>query len=249
MKYFINLSNHPSNKWSEKQMNSALEMADEIIDLPFPNINSDWDTVRYTHIIDFDALIRNKRAKRTDIDYGSDSAKIFRDFESYHSNENTIVMVMGEMCYTHYLVNLLQKEGYTVICSTTERNTVENEDGTKIVKFEFCKFRTYEIPKREYFDIFANYKGIALIKTRLASVSKPAGERRQGSEYSTGNYVYGYIAYDKSGEICRQIIECSHDEVIADCKKRDFKIITQQEWDNWKLNAGLNPALIFEGII
>ncbi len=43
--YFLNISNHPSDKWTEKQLNSALELADQIIDLPFPNINPTWDTV------------------------------------------------------------------------------------------------------------------------------------------------------------------------------------------------------------
>lgn len=240
MKYFLNISNHPSDKWGDKQLSTALELAEEIINLPFPNINPEWDTVRYSHVLNLEQLIKGYYKKSTE--------KSFKNFSLYHDNQNTVVMIMGEMCYTHYLVNLLQKEGYTVICSTTERNTVENEDGTKTVKFEFCKFRTYEIPKREYFDIFANYRGIALIKSRLASVSKPAGEKRQGSEYSTGNYEYGYIAYNKSGEICRQIVDSSLGEVIDDCKKRDFKIITQDEWDNWKINAGLNPALIFEGL-
>jgi len=240
MRYFLNISNHPSDKWGDKQRNSALEMAEEIIDLPFPNINPDWDTVRYSHISSLENLIKpfNKR----------DSEKSLKDFPLYHNNTNTVVMVMGEMCYTHYLVNLLQGEGYTVVCATTERNTVENADGTKTVKFEFCKFRTYETPKKEYFDIFGYYRGIALIKSRLTSISKPAGERRQGSEYSTGNYEYGYIAYDKSGEICRQIVDSSLEEVIADCKKKDFKIISEEEWNNWMLNAGLNPALIFEGM-
>ena len=239
MKYFLNISNHPSDKWGDKQRNSALEMAEEIIDLPFPNINPEWDTVKYSHISSLDDLIKPFKKR--------DSEKSLKDFPLYHNNQNTVVMVMGEMCYTHYLVNLLQKEGYTVIGSTTERNTVQNADGTKTVKFEFCKFRNYETI-REYFDIFGYYKGIALIKSRLASISKPAGERRQGSEYSTGNYEYGYIAYDKSGEICRQIVDSTLEEVVADCKKRDFKIITEEEWDNWKLNAGLNPSLIFEGM-
>lgn len=35
---------------------------------------------------------------------------------------------------------------------------------------------------------------------------------------------------------------------LSKCKERDFKIITQNEWDYWMLNAGLNPSLIFEGI-
>lgn len=239
-KYFLNISNHPSDKWSEKQISAALEFADEIIDITFPNINPEWDTVRYTHIITLEDLIKDYR-KKTDV-------KSFKEFCLYHNSNNTIVMIMGEMCYTHYLVNILQKEGYNVVCSTTERNTVENEDGTKTVKFEFCKFRFYETPKKEYFDIFGYYRGIAVIKSRIASISKPAGEKRQGSEYSSADYEYGYVAYNKSGEICRQIIECSLDEVVADCKKRDFKIITENEWDNWKLNAGLNPLLVFEGI-
>ena len=240
MRYFLNISNHPSDKWGDKQRNSALEMAEEIIDLPFPNINPDWDTVRYSHISSLENLIKpfNKR----------DSEKSLKDFPLYHNNQNTVVMIQGEMCYTHYLVNTLQKEGYTVVCATTERNTVENADGTKTVKFEFCRFRNYESAYKGYYNIFSNYKGIALIKSRLTSISKPAGEKRKGSEYSQANYLYGYVAYNKSGEIDRQIVESSLEEVVAECKAKDYKIISDEEWDNWMLSVGLNPMLIFEGI-
>lgn len=240
MKYFLNISNHPSSKWDDKQKNSALEIAEEIIDLPFPNINPEWDTVRYSHLSGLKDLINPFKRR--------DTANSLGNFVYYYNSSNTVVMIQGEMCYTHYLVNALQKEGYTVVCATTERNTVENADGTKTVKFEFCRFRNYESAYKMYYNIFSNYKGIALIKSRLASISKEAGEKRQGSEYSQGNYLYGYVAYNKNGEIGRQIVECSLQEVLAECKEKDYKIITEEEWDNWMLSAGLNPLLNFEGI-
>jgi len=240
-KFFLNISNHPSSKWGDKQKSAALEIADEIIDLPFPNIEPDWETVRYSHISTLKHLIDTFERRDSANSLPSNFAY------SYHSS-NTIVMIQGEMCYTHFLVNSLQKEGYTVLCATTERNTVENADGTKTVKFEFCRFRNYESAYKGYYNIFSNYTGIAIIKSRLSSISKPAGEKRQGSEYSTGNYLYGYVAYNKAGEIGRQIVECLLDEVLAECKAKDYKIISEEEWDNWKLSAGLNPMWIFEGI-
>ncbi|MBK9404753.1 MAG: hypothetical protein IPN57_09505 [Ignavibacteria bacterium] len=48
MKYFLNISNHPSDKWGDKQLSTALELAEEIINLPFPNINPEWDQVART---------------------------------------------------------------------------------------------------------------------------------------------------------------------------------------------------------
>lgn len=238
--YFLNISNHPSDKWGEKQISSALELADGIIDLPFPNINPEWDSVNYSHL--------NLRDMVKKISKDAELSSAIKQFSMYYNNQNTIIMVQGEMSFTHYLVNILQNDGYTVVCSTTERNTVENADGTKTVKFEFCRFREYQKPATNYFNIFQHYAGIAVITSRLESVSKPAGERRQGSEYSTANYLYGFIAYNKAGEITRWTVEYSLNEVISECKARDFKIISDDEWKIWEKNAGLNPDLIFEGI-
>ena len=43
---FINLSNHPSSKWSAKQIDAALKLSDNgpIIDMPFPNIDPEMSS-------------------------------------------------------------------------------------------------------------------------------------------------------------------------------------------------------------
>ena len=53
------------------------------------------------------------------------------------------------MCFTYNVVDLaklfLKKELKNIICiaSTTKRNVIEKEDGTKISIFEFVQFREY----------------------------------------------------------------------------------------------------------
>ena len=39
---FINLSNHPSDKWDEKQMEAAKQYG-EVMDIPFPSIPAQAD--------------------------------------------------------------------------------------------------------------------------------------------------------------------------------------------------------------
>lgn len=120
---FINLSNHPSSKWSKEQLDAARQMSDGgIIDIPFPNIDP--------------------RAKEADI------FKLAREYTNRilalkeQPLEHT-VHVMGEMTFTYTLVNILQLYGMTCVASTTERNVTENPDGSKTVSFRFVRFRFY----------------------------------------------------------------------------------------------------------
>lgn len=56
---------------------------------------------------------------------------------------DTVVHVMGEMTFTHNLVNALKERGLTCLASTTERNTIMTPDGKKISEFKFVQFREY----------------------------------------------------------------------------------------------------------
>ena len=116
----INISNHPSMCWTEKQISAAKELADEIIDISFPQVppEMDEDWLYYT------------------------ANKMERDIVMYGDNDSVVVHIMGEMGLTYRVCARLQARGYTVYHSTTTRVAVE--DGEKKTSiFSFCRFRMY----------------------------------------------------------------------------------------------------------
>lgn len=125
MKLFINYTNHPTSKWLEDQLNAAKEMADRIVDELFPQINpgaTEFD------IVD---LAKNE---------------INRLFQTYSGYNELIIHIAGEMTFTAYFVSQINKwwaANTICITSTTKRDVVENEDGSKTVKFKFVRFRQY----------------------------------------------------------------------------------------------------------
>lgn len=120
-KIFINLSNHPSELWSKEQKEAAREYG-EIIDLPFPEVRPDADK----DIIE--ALVKEYLAQVLEISQG----------------KTATVHIMGEMTLTFALVKRLQAMGIKCVASTSERIVSMESDGTKVVKFDFCRFRDYE---------------------------------------------------------------------------------------------------------
>jgi hypothetical protein len=115
---FINISNHPSAKWGEKQLAAAAEFG-ELCDRQFPTIPADASAE------DVQAMAADMAEEVTE------------------NGTNAVVHVMGEMGYTHALVTLLKAAGVRCFHSTTERKVTENLDGSKTVVFEFVQFRSY----------------------------------------------------------------------------------------------------------
>lgn len=117
----VNLSNHPSHFWGEKQKQAALDQFGSVGDIAFPNIPpaADWADVA-----------------RIAKDY-------FRKVVELGDHDHVTVHLMGEITFVCALRALLKNAGYKVVCSTTERNTVELPDGKKITQFEFVRFRGY----------------------------------------------------------------------------------------------------------
>ena len=111
----LNLSNHPSVNWSEKQLAAA---ADEIVDMPFPQVDPDDD----------EAYIES----------------LANEYFSQITNMQhiTTVHIMGEMNFTFALVTKLKANGIKCVASTTKRETME-ENGVKISTFNFVRFREY----------------------------------------------------------------------------------------------------------
>lgn len=118
---FINLSNHPSDKWSKEQLDAA-KMYGECMDMPFPNIDPLEDENEISKIAD----------------------KYVADILDNAKDNEVTVHVMGEMNLTFNIVRKLQKHGITCVASTSYRITEDVGDGTKKIEFHFKRFRKYE---------------------------------------------------------------------------------------------------------
>jgi hypothetical protein len=116
---FINLTNHPSSGWSEEQLIAAHQYG-EIVDLSFPIIEPTFTKD--------EILLLVKEC--------TDAIMAMKD-------GNTVVHVMGEMTFTHNIVNTLKGAGIVCIASTTERHVKMTPDGKKISEFKFVQFREY----------------------------------------------------------------------------------------------------------
>lgn len=118
----VNLSNHPSEKWGEKQLKIVQEEYGSVRDLPFP-----------------------------EIDPYSTSDEIDRIVEKYYQRIAKIdppaVMLQGEYIFTYRLICRLKEAGIKVIAGCSERRTIEyiNDDGmtTRKSEFEFVGFKEY----------------------------------------------------------------------------------------------------------
>jgi hypothetical protein len=113
----INLSNHPSANWSEKQINVGITQYGQIIDLAFPQIDPESSDEEIEILV----------------------AKYLHKTVSLHPKA---VHIMGELVFTFKLVNRLKSVGIVCVASTTYRNTIE-KNGTKTSVFEFVQFRDY----------------------------------------------------------------------------------------------------------
>jgi len=120
MNKLINLSNHPSDKWSEEQMNAALRYG-EVVDMPFPMVKAD--------------------ANEADIDILADD--LAEKIKEYGSPDVVSVHIMGEMTLIFSLVLKLKASGYRCLASTTDRLVRDLDEGRKEVFFKFVRFREY----------------------------------------------------------------------------------------------------------
>jgi hypothetical protein len=116
---FINLTNHPSSGWSEAQLAAAHQYGD-IVDMSFPIVEPYFTK---------DDILR--------------LVKECMEVIMGMRDGDTVVHVMGEMTFTHNLVNALEEADIICLASTTERNIVMTPDGKKLSEFKFVQFREY----------------------------------------------------------------------------------------------------------
>ncbi len=97
---FINLSNHPSAHWSEKQCQAAKQWG-EIIDYPFPQVAPDatWEDIQ-------------KKAE-----------KIVTEVCDLAKEQPSAVMCQGEFTLTYALVRRFKEKHVTVLSACSERVT------------------------------------------------------------------------------------------------------------------------------
>lgn len=118
----INLSNHPSSAWDSSQLQAAL-IYGKISDMPFPEIEPDWDSNQVGKLagVYFEKISTTAREK----------------------DAVPVVHVMGEYSFCFHLVTLLKEAGIKAVVSTSKRHSVMNPDGTKTIQFKFVQFRPY----------------------------------------------------------------------------------------------------------
>ena len=128
----INLSNHPAYKiengiktcnWDIKQMEAASEYG-TIIDLPFPNVPPEYTT---------------EDIYSMSLDFLHECEKLIP------KGEKTTIHITGEVTFCFSLIQMLLKKGYGCIAATSNRNVTVNDDGDKVVHYEFKHFRHYKI--------------------------------------------------------------------------------------------------------
>lgn len=111
----LNLTNHPSSTWSPEQIAAAGGI---VVDMPFPSVPPEADE-----------------------EYIETLANTYLD-KILEMKDVTAVHIMGEFNFCYTLISKLKIHGVKCVASTTLRETVE-ENGVKISKFTFVRFRGY----------------------------------------------------------------------------------------------------------
>jgi hypothetical protein len=134
-KIFVNVSNHASDKWSEKQINEAKKLAsDGIIDVSFPAIDPTASTDDIIDLVD-DFYYQ--------IVYHCNGDTYPNGDPACYDKDEIIVMIQGEMGFTFAMINELEKAGITCVHACSERKSVDLGNGKKSVQFDFIQFRQY----------------------------------------------------------------------------------------------------------
>ena len=115
-KIFINLTNHPSGKWDEKQKMEAQKYG-KIIDIPFPNVD----------------------AQATEIQVRDLGRKVVDQVMKYTP---AAVLCQGESTLTFQIINMLMDQDVLVVAACSER--IVKEIGYKKESYlNFTQFRKY----------------------------------------------------------------------------------------------------------
>ena len=118
---FVNLTNHPSEQWSEPQRAAALEYG-PIIDVLFPAVPESADLAAVTRLV-------------------------YSYFEQLKRLENPVVLIQGESVFVYTLVRLLEQARIPALAAVNRRQVQEtrlrNGATQKTAVFLFAGFRPY----------------------------------------------------------------------------------------------------------
>lgn len=122
---FINVSNHPHEKWSKAQLDAAIERSGDGIVKSFPHPKID------PHMSSANV-------------YELAANFLLRIIDEVSPDQDTVFHIMGEQTFVNCLMHQIKEDVFPdakFVVSTTDRVTVELPDGNKISKFEFVQFR------------------------------------------------------------------------------------------------------------
>lgn len=114
---FINFTNHPVDTWDVYQRKAA-EAYGEIQEIPFPMVKAAADEKEIISLAE----------EMTD--------KIM-------SLEPVAVLCQGEFTLAYAVITRLKNNGIKVLAACSERMVEINEEGKKVVSFQFERFREY----------------------------------------------------------------------------------------------------------
>ncbi len=121
MAFFLNITNHPKEYWSQKQILEA-EQYGTILDLPFPQIPASLDEGAIDLLVD-------------------------QYYQKIMQYDNPTVLLQGEYVFCFRLATKLKQQKIVVLSACTERSateeTDESGDSIKTSEFHFCRFREY----------------------------------------------------------------------------------------------------------
>lgn len=116
----LNLTNHPSEKWSQAQRDAAIKQFGSIMDMPFPKIDPALSLTKVQ-------VLANT---------------IFEEIVLLNLSDLS-VHIMGEFTFCYSLIRKMENAGIKCYASTTIRTFVMNADGSKTSVFNFHSFRPY----------------------------------------------------------------------------------------------------------
>ncbi|KAA0259936.1 MAG: hypothetical protein EDM75_07390 [Chlorobiota bacterium] len=124
-KILINYTNHPSAKWTGDQAAAAFEKWSSVIDIPFPQVEPEWNEADVTAC--FDLFLSEVQGRLTSLGVAESDAEF---------------LIMGEFRYTFYAVRTLKERGHRVYAHAGKRE-VEVVDNKSIYTFRFGRFVEY----------------------------------------------------------------------------------------------------------
>ena len=188
---FVNISNHPSSKWTDEQREAALAMiADDdgycdgtIVDIAFPSVPPEggYETI--------EGLSKQTLEKIKEVLLPAAEAVLEDEMR-----QTPVIHLMGEQGFCFTLTQMLLDLGLRVVHSTTRREVVEKENGVKETRFSFVRFRNYAPTKQgRWRETAREWSGQNKIFSMLAAAKKEMEEKeaRIESEIKTSAVVGG----------------------------------------------------------